>query len=83
MTSVGVPSFLDADRLFDGDFIEGIHGHLDIGDVHAAAVRLHADFDVVVYDPFDGYEKFHANSALTSYPSNMLHCSAGSTHLMV
>src|SRR2546427_13038297 len=33
--------------------------HLDVGDVHARAVRLHADLHVVVHDTFDGYKDFH------------------------
>jgi hypothetical protein len=48
--------FLEAHGFFDGDFVEGVHAHLDVGQVDARAVRFDADFDVVVDDPFDGYE---------------------------
>jgi hypothetical protein len=30
--------FLQPDRLFDGDFVERIHRHLDVGDVDAALI---------------------------------------------
>jgi hypothetical protein len=56
MTSVATP-FLQAHRLFDGDLVEGVHAHLDVGQVHAAAVGLDADLDVVVHHAFDGDEK--------------------------
>jgi hypothetical protein len=31
--------FLQAHGLFDGDFVKRVHAHLDVGDVHPAAVR--------------------------------------------
>jgi hypothetical protein len=31
---------LQAHGLFDGDFVEGVHRHLDVGDIHARAVAL-------------------------------------------
>ena len=31
--------FLQPDRLLDGDLVEGIHRHLDIGELDAGAVR--------------------------------------------
>ena len=55
----GLAGFLQADGLLDGDLVEGVHRHLDVGEVHTAAVRLHADLHVVVDDPFDGYENLH------------------------
>jgi hypothetical protein len=32
--------FLQAHGLFDGDFVERVHAHLDVGDVHTGAVAL-------------------------------------------
>ena len=46
--------FLQPDRLFDGDLVEGVHRHLDVGEFDARAVRLDADLDVVVDHPLDG-----------------------------
>jgi hypothetical protein len=59
-------AFLKAKSFLNSDFIEGIHGHFDVRDVHAAPIRFNPDFNVVVDDPFDGYEYFHVDSALTS-----------------
>ena len=42
---------LQADRLLDGDLVEGVHRHLDVGELDARAVRLDADLDVVVDHP--------------------------------
>ncbi len=56
----GLAALLDADRLLDGDFVEGVHRHLDVGKVDAAAVRFDADLDVVVDDPFDRDQNLHA-----------------------
>jgi hypothetical protein len=30
---------LQADRLLDGDLVEGVHAHLDVGELDARAVR--------------------------------------------
>ena len=51
--------FLQPDRLFDGDLVEGIHRHFDVGEFDAGAVGLDADLDVVVDNPFHGHENFH------------------------
>ncbi len=50
--------FLQADRLFDGDLVERIHRHLDVGEFDAGAVGLDPDFDVVIDNPFDGHREF-------------------------
>ena len=50
---------LQAHRLLDGDLVEGIHRHLHVGGVDAAAVGLDADLDVEVDDALDGDEDFH------------------------
>jgi hypothetical protein len=52
--------FLQTGRLFNGDFVEGVHGHLDVGDVDTRAVGLHANFHVVVDNPLDRNESLHA-----------------------
>ena len=51
--------FLETDGFFDGDFVKGVHAHLDVGEVDSATVRLHAYLDVVVHYPFHGDENFH------------------------
>jgi hypothetical protein len=38
-------------RLFDGDHVEGVHAHLDVGDVHSGAVALDAHLHVEIDDP--------------------------------
>jgi len=45
--------FLHAHRLFNRDFAEGIHRHLDVGGLHASAIRLDAHLHVRVDDTFD------------------------------
>ena len=50
---------LEPDRLFDGDFIEGIHRHLDIGKLDARAVGLDPDLDVEIDDPLDRHQHLH------------------------
>ena len=51
--------FLQPDRLFDGDLVEGIHRHLDVGELDARAVGLDADLDVVVDHPLHGHQDLH------------------------
>src|SRR5690606_18896194 len=51
--------FLQADGFFHGDFAEGVHRHLDVGEVDAGVVRFDADFDVVVDHSFDSYKNLH------------------------
>jgi hypothetical protein len=60
----GFALFLQAHRFFHGDFVKRVHGHFDIGQVHAALVRFHADFDVVVDHPLDGYQDLHGVSLI-------------------
>ena len=50
--------FLQPDRLFDGDLVERVHRHLDVGEFDARAVRLDADLDIVVDHPLDGTRIF-------------------------
>jgi hypothetical protein len=45
--------FLQAHGFFDGDFVEGVHAHLDVGEIDARAVGLDADLDVVVNHALD------------------------------
>ncbi|MNE47459.1 hypothetical protein D3C80_1418690 [compost metagenome] len=40
--------FLQTNRLFHGDFAEGVHRHFHVSEVDAGTVRLDADFHVVV-----------------------------------
>ena len=53
--------FLQANRFLDADFVEGVQRHFDVGEIDAGLIRLHADLDVVVDDPFDGHENFHGS----------------------
>ena len=52
--------FAQAERLFDGDFVERVHAHLDVGKIDAAAIGFHPRFDVIVDHPFDGDDNLHA-----------------------
>ena len=63
-TSVALPGLLLPQRLLDGDFVERIHRHLDVGELDARPVRLDPDLDVVVDHPFDGHENFHESETL-------------------
>ena len=51
--------FLEPDRLLDGDLVERIHRHFDVGELDAGAVRLDADFHVLVDRPLHGHQDFH------------------------
>jgi hypothetical protein len=62
----GDAGFLEPDGFFNGDFVEGVHAHLDVGQIDTRAVRLHADLDVVVHYPFHGDENFHKLSFTVS-----------------
>ena len=53
---VGAAALLDAQRLFEGDLVEGIDAHLDAVEHDARAVGLDADAYVVVDDAFDSDE---------------------------
>ena len=59
-TSVASPALLDANRFLDGDLVEGVHRHLDVGEIDPAAVRLDADLDVEVDDTLHRNENLHA-----------------------
>ena len=56
---LGLAGLFQTQRLFDGDFVERVHRHFDIGKVNAGPIRLDADFDVVINDPFDRHQYFH------------------------
>src|SRR6478672_6526077 len=55
-----LPALLDANRLFDGDLVERVHRHLDVGEVDPGAVRLDANLDVEVDDTLHRNENLHA-----------------------
>ncbi len=54
--------FLQSDGFFDGDFVEGVHRHLDVGDIHASAITLDSHLDVVVDDAFDRDQYLHGST---------------------
>ncbi len=51
--------FFQAHRFFHCDFAERVHRHLDVGEVDAGIVRLHANLDVVIDNAFDSYKNLH------------------------
>jgi hypothetical protein len=58
---VGQALFLDAQRLFQRDFIEGVDAHLDAIRDDARVVRFDTNADVVVHDAFDtDHDSAHA-----------------------
>src|SRR5207237_6153722 len=57
-------------RLFDGDLVERVHRHLDIGGLDPGLVRLDADLDVVVDYPFDRDQRLHLALAIATAVSH-------------
>ena len=53
--------FAQTNRLFNRDFAEWIHRHLDVGDVHTRVISLDAYFDVVVDNAFDRHQYLHTS----------------------
>ncbi|MNN77906.1 hypothetical protein D3C81_1944100 [compost metagenome] len=51
--------FLEAHAFFHRDLAEGVHGHFDVCQFNARAIRLYTDLDVVIYDPLDCYKNLH------------------------
>ena len=51
--------FAQTQGLFVGDFVKGVHGHLDAVQLDAGAITFDADADVVVHRALDGHEYFH------------------------
>ena len=58
------PGFEQANRFFDGNFIERVHGHFNVGGLNAGLVRFDTNLDVVIDHPFDGDEEFHRSISL-------------------
>jgi len=52
--------FFQPQGLLDGDFIERIHRHLDVGQFDARSIALDADLDVVIDHPLYRYQDLHA-----------------------
>ncbi len=50
---------LEPDRLLDGDLVERIHRHLDVGKFDARAVRLDPYLHILIDRPLDGHEYLH------------------------
>jgi hypothetical protein len=55
--------------LFDGDLVEGVHAHLDVGQVHARAVGLHAYLHVEVRDSLHRDQRLHSQCLPFSWGS--------------
>src|SRR5205085_7971672 len=51
--------FLEPDRFLDGDLVERVHRHLDVGKLDAGPICLDADFDVEIDHPLYGHQYFH------------------------
>src|SRR5262249_7524763 len=62
------PTPISSHGFLDGDLVEGIHRHLDVRQLDAAAVALDANFDVVVDDPLHGHQNFHGVSLSRRQP---------------
>jgi hypothetical protein len=65
ITSVRLAGFLQAQGFFDGDLVERVHRHLDVGKIDAGTIRFHADLNVVVNYPLHGHEDLHRFAFLT------------------
>ncbi len=63
------PGFLQTHRFFHRDLVEGVHAHLDVGQIHAAAIGLDANLHVVIDNAFDGYQNLHESSSLLLAPT--------------
>ena len=48
-----------AQGFLDGDLVERVHRHLDVGELDARPVALDADLDVVVNDPLNWHKNLH------------------------
>ena len=66
-----VALLLEPHGFLDGDLVEGVHRHLDVGELDARPVGLDADLDVEVDHPLDSDENFHSPEA----PSRARPCS--------
>ena len=53
--------FLEAHGFLDGDFVERVHAHLDVGEIDARAVHLDPRLDVVIDHPLDRDEQLHCS----------------------
>ena len=51
--------FLQPYGFFDGDLVERVDRHFDIGEIDARPVGLDPDGDIEVDHPFDGDENLH------------------------
>jgi hypothetical protein len=55
----GLAGFLQANRFFDRDFVERVHGEFDIGRLDPGPIGLDPDLDVVIDDALDGDQYLH------------------------
>ena len=56
----GDAGFLEPHGFLDGDLVEGVHRHLDVVELDARAVGLHAHAEIGVDDALDRNQNFHA-----------------------
>ena len=54
--------FFQADRLFDGNFVKGVHRHLHVRQIDTGPVRLDANLHVVIDHTFDRHKDLHRAS---------------------
>ena len=64
--------FTQADSLFDGDFVEGVHRHLYVSQIDTGTVRLDADLHVIVDHAFDRHQYLHRVSLPWFFKSCLL-----------
>jgi len=76
-----VAGFLLAQRPLDGDLVEGVHRHLDVGEVHPGAVGLDPDLHVVVDETrLTGTMIFMRQSPVAGPPRSRRVCRRCSDH---
>ena len=66
----GAAFLLDAQRLFERDLVERVDAHLDAVGHDTRAVRLDADADVVVDDPFQAHQNLAHTRLRKGHPKN-------------
>ena len=67
----GAAFLLDAQRLFERDLVEGVDAHLDAVGHDTRAVRLDADADVVVDDPFQAHQNLAHTRLRKRHPKRL------------
>ena len=64
--------FLQADRFLDGNLVEGVHAHLDVGKIDAGAVGLDPRLHVIVDHALYADQGFHWHSSTGTHKQTCL-----------